>query len=173
MTWLEKLRRTQDAARVIPELGIVFDIGAGMNALELAKVRQSFPFVDEQYLKCLGETGGLQIDMYHLFGSETDGFTPLADGWRRWLPVVKGGGIPIGEDPSGDCIVLCKDGEIRLMSIHIGSVDEGRVLAKSFAEFLSDVLMGPRFPTLFPLGYTPSHENEWTKFLRSQGWFGG
>lgn len=144
-----------------------------MEASELEEIKQSFPFVDEQYLKFLGETGGLQIDMYQFFGSKTSGLTPLANGWRRWLPVVKNGGIPIGEDPSGDCIVLCKDGGIRLVSIHVDSVNEGRVLAKSFGEFLSDVLMGPQFSTLFPLGYTASHENEWTKFLRSQGWFGG
>lgn len=170
MKWFEKIHLTQSLAKENPELGIVFNTGAGMNSAELEKVRQSFPFVDEQYLKCLGETGGLQIDMYHFFGSETYGFTPLAKGWRRWMPIVKDGGIPIGEDPSGDCIVLCKDGKIRLFSIHVDSVEEGNQLAKSFAEFISDVLMGPQFPTLFPLGYTSSHENEWTRFLRSQGW---
>ena len=173
MTWLEKLRRTQAVAKDVPELNIVFASRSGMDASELEEVKQFFPFVDEQYLRFLGETGGLQIDMYQFFGSKASGLTPLAKGWRRWVPVVKDGGIPIGEDSSGDCIVLCKDGEIRLVSIHDDSVDDGRVLAKSFGEFLSDVLMVPQFPTLFPLGYTSSYENELTRFLKSQGWLFG
>lgn len=171
MTWLEKLRRTQAAAKDSPDLNIVFSSRSGMDPVELEEVRQSFPYVDEQYLRFLGETGGLQVDMYQLFGSEASGLTPLARGWRRWRQVVKDDGIPIGEDPSGDCIVLCKDGKIRLVSIYIDDVDEGRVLAGTFAEFLSDVLMGPKFSTLFPLGFTANHQNEWTRFLASQGWF--
>lgn len=170
MDWLDKLRCAESAIKSNPELAIVFEAGTGLNGTDLEMVRKTFPFADHEYLRCLAETGGLQIDMYHLFGSDEEGFTSLSDGWRRWLPIVKEGGIPIGEDPAGDCIVQCKDGSIRLLSREADDTSEGRVLAQSFAEFLSDVLMGSRFTTLFPRGYSSSQENEWTCFLRRQGW---
>lgn len=173
MDWLEKLRQTRDAATTTPELAIVFAARDGLGVFDLDRIKQSFPFVDEEYLRFLRETGGLQIDMYQLFGSDVSGLTSLVEGWRRWRPVVRDEGIPIGEDPSGDCIVLCRDGMIRLVIAQMDNVVAGRVLARTFSEFLVDVLMGPLFPTLFPLGWTSEHENEWTGFLRKQGWLGG
>lgn len=151
-------------------MAMVFATNSGMNAADVDKVRNTFPFADVEYLRFLAETGGLQIDMYQFFGSKDSSFTSLAEGWQRWFPSVKNDGNPIGEDPSGDCIALCRDGKIRLVSIYLDSVSQGIVLAGSFAEFLSDVLMGPRFPTLFPLGFSSADENEWTRFLRSQKW---
>lgn len=170
LSWKEKIRLTHSAVSESPELAIVFSDSHGANEDFLSNLRQAFPFIDDEYVSFLRETDGVQIDMYQLFGSGRSGFTSISDGIKRWKPIIGDDGIAIGEDPSGDCIVIGKDGRVRLVDYRMEQGQDGRILAESFSELVGDVLMGPSFPKLFPNGWSPAHENEWTRFLRRQGW---
>ncbi len=169
-SWREKLRLTREALRTVPRLAIAFSEDEGEPDLAFVHdLQRQYPGIDAEYLAFLQETNGLQLDMYVLFGSRSGKLETIADGFRRWRPIIQDGGVPIGEDPSGDCFVLALDGTIRLISVQMDSVTEGGVAADSFRELLTDVLMGERFLSLVP-GWTPANENEWTAHLRRQGW---
>lgn len=169
-SWREKLRLTREALRTVPELAIAFFEDEGEPDLAFVHdLQRRHPEIDAEYLAFLQETNGLQLDMYVLFGARSDGPTSITRAIRRWKPIIQDGGLPIGKDASGDCLVLVHDGTIRLISVQMDSVTEGGVVAESFRELLTDVLMGERFLSLFP-GWTPTNENEWTAHLRRQGW---
>lgn len=170
ISWKEKLRLTHKAATITPELSIVFSDRQAASDHFLDSLKRRFPSIDREYIAFLRETDGIQIDMYQLFGSEQSGFTSISEGIQRWAPIIGSDGVPIGEDPSGDCIVLMLDGQVRLVDKTMDHAHDGRVLADSFSDFITQVLMGPLFPTLFPNGWTPDHENEWTQYLRQQSW---
>ena len=170
LTWKEKIRLTHCAVSECPELAIVFAVCQGADEDFLSYLRQAFPFIDDEYVSFLRETDGVQIDMYQLFGSGRSGFTSISEGMKQWKPIIGNDGIAIGEDPSGDCIVIGKDGRVRLVDYRMQQSQDGRIMAESFPELVGDVLMGPSFPKVFPNGRIPAHENEWTRFLRRQGW---
>jgi hypothetical protein len=136
----------------------------------LGAIEREFPFVDPEYREFLRFSNGLQIDMYNFFSCYDSGQNSIAKAVQRWKPTIGDEGLPIGEDPSGDGILLCKDGRIRLVNIYLNNAMEGRVLAISFSDFMSDVLMGPLFPSLFPKGWNVYHENKWTQFMRHNKW---
>jgi hypothetical protein len=170
MSWKEKLETTRESLSDTPDLAIVFSEGCGASEEFIAALQGQFPFIGADYLDFLRETDGVQIDMYQLFGSGRSRFASISDALNRWKPVLGDAGIPIGEDPSGDCIVLTRSGTVVLMDYQKDNVAQGRILAESFGDFLADVLMGKRFPSLFPREWTTKHENEWTRHMRRHGW---
>ena len=172
MSWLEKLDQTRAMLSQNPELAIVFSESLpGASETFIGFLRKEFPFVDEQYLDFLRNTNGVQIDMFVLFGSEESVFPSVIEGLKRWTDVLHGSGaLPIGEDPSGSCIAMSRDHKIILVSNDPPDPTNTRVLAADFGQFLDEVLMGPRFPQLFPGSWTVKHENEWTEHMRQQGW---
>lgn len=86
--------------------------------------------------------------------------------------VTQDGDVPIGEDPSSNCLVLTPDGTIQPISVQMDSATEGPVVAESFRELLTDVLMGERLLSPFP-DWMFANENDWTAHLRRQGWLTG
>src|SRR5262249_50533587 len=124
-SWKEKTRLTHEAALAIPELAMVFSDCRGADEEFLVNLRIQFPYVDNEYLTFLQISDGMQLDMYHLFGSGRSQFTSIPDGVKRWAAILEGRGIPIGEDPSGDCFVLCKDGSVRLIDHQMDRIEEG------------------------------------------------
>ncbi|MCA9040109.1 MAG: SMI1/KNR4 family protein [Planctomycetaceae bacterium] len=173
MSWLEKMQQTKLALVENPRLQIVFSSCTPAPETFIDLLRDRYPFLPETYLLFLKQTDGADICMFVLAGSGESSFPSIETLIKRWKPNLGSGPIlPIGEDPSGDCIAIIKDGSVVAIDYTIDSTDEATYLADSFDDFLDNVLMGNKYPSLFPGGLTPHHENEWTHFLREKGWLG-
>jgi len=172
MSWINKFQVTRDASEQNPRLGIVFDSAGPASEVFLASLKERYSFIAEEYLTFLRQSDGAQIWMYVLAGSGESTFPSIDRLIERWNANLGTAAliVPIGEDPSGSCLALTEDGRVVLLDFKMDSPDEAEAIATSFDEFLDKVLMGNKYPSLFIGGLTPDHENEWTEYLREQGW---
>ncbi len=171
MSWIDKMQQTKQAAIENPRLKIVFDSGNPTSEAFIASLRNHYPFLPDSYLSFLRNYDGAQIWMYVIFGSGKSKFPPIDRLAERWKPNLGNAAIlPIGEDPSGDCLAITNDGRVVKMDFTMDSPAEAITIAASFEDLLNNVLMGHKYPSLFGGVLTPDHENEWTEYLQKKGW---
>jgi len=172
--WKEKLQIVKASVNEREDLMIVFQAVTGAPKRFIKGIYADFPFLGESYGEFLEETDGAQIDMFMLFGSGISGFSSVRKEFQEWGRILEGSGwLPIGKDALGDTFILTESGRVVLVDYQMDRVSDGRLIANSFDEFLDEVLMGGRFSELFPSGWGQEDENEWTLFMREQGWFSG
>lgn len=171
MTWKQKISQVKQLLLLRDELNIVFADSLCASESAVKHLKLQYPFVDEELLAFLRLTDGVQIDFFVLFGVGESRFTSIQTAAQRWSFLLNPiEAIPIGEDPAGSCFAMFPDKSVVAVDHTMNNLHQGRVLATSFSEFLGDVLMGAKFPSLFPGSSPADHENEWTRFLRDQDW---
>jgi hypothetical protein len=171
MLWKQKISHVKQLLPLRNELNIVFADSPGASEVAINRLKLQYPFVDEEFLAFLRLTNGVQIDFFVLFGVGESRFTSIQIAAQRWSFLLNPiEAIPIGEDPVGSCFAIIQDKSVVVVDYTMSDLYQGRVLATSFSEFLGDVLMGEKFPSLFPGSWAAEYENEWTRFLRDQGW---
>jgi hypothetical protein len=170
MTWREKLEITRRSLPDHPTLEIVFELAAaGAPEAFISALRSQYPFITNDYLEFLRFSDGAQLWMFVLFGSKPSTFPSIPEARSRWASNL-GDRLPIGEDPSGMCLVMERAGNIVTIDYTTDAGDHVESLASTLGEFLDEVLLGPRFPELFKDSREGPPENEWTAHLRHQGW---
>jgi hypothetical protein len=172
MTWQQKLQLTRKALQENPRLAIAFSEG-GRGAPEsfLHELMQKYPFLSPDYVAFLRVADGLQIDTCALFGSGATPFTSIPKATKRWQTTMHlTQFLPIGEDASGRCFALNREGEVWRFDKDPTAPHNPRQLAASFSDFLDNVLMGDRFVDLFDGYWQNRKDNEWTQHLRQKGW---
>jgi hypothetical protein len=173
MAWQDKLEITRTALAQRPEMAIVFDEG-GKGAPEefLSTLVATYPFLPQEYLDFLRTTDGLQIDMCMVYGSGMTPFRSIPQAAELWRPILNLSRFcPIGEDASGRCFAVNREGEVWRFDHDPPDTGNARKLASSFSDFLDNVLMGSRFVELFDGHWANRRDNEWTQHMRQVGWF--
>lgn len=171
MTWKEKLAVTREDAARIPEMIMCFHEYPCASEAFIHELRSKFPFVDEEYIEFLRQTDGARFFVFALFGSERSWDRTILGETARWKREIDDGGVVISADAYGNPIVLCKDRRVRLLDFReIDKMEDGVVLADTFASFLSDVLMGDRLSLLMGGEIPADFESEWITHLRRHGW---
>ncbi|WP_339912248.1 hypothetical protein [Symmachiella dynata] len=183
MNWQEKLETTRRFCEQDDSLENYFGTAEGAPIEFMAALRDRFPFVDDDYLSFLRVSDGASFDICTLFGSGCSRYRgviveleSLADDLEdipEWEDIATENQlIPIGKTAWGDGLLMMPDRQIVVIDYIHQIPGEGRTLARSFAELLGDVFMGPRFPTIVdPDQWTPDSENAWTHHLHQQGWW--
>ena len=172
MTWRDKLQITEVALENNPELIMVFSEGEGRVSEQfLSKLASRFPFVDREYQDFLRTVNGLQIDLNVLFGSGENRFPSLDQADKRWRDIVDSSNyLVIGEDASGRCFALSRNGDVWRFEHDPPDQAKAWKVATSIAQFLNDVLMGSRLPELFDGYWGNRVENAWSRHLKDLGW---
>jgi len=167
MNWELKLARLCSLEGDREELAIVFGSAPGATAEALDAIQRGVAGLPAEYIRFLAQTDGLQIDMNILAGTGKSDFPSLKRLEKRWREVIQErGGYVIGEDAAGAGFLLTPSGAIVL--VDADPPHASRTIARSFAEFLDEVLLGPRYQVLFPNGLYEG--NVWWPLLRAEGW---
>jgi len=137
------------------------------------KLKAIYPFVTEDYLQFLEMTDGADIAQCRFL--EANNFDSFAEQYGQSYP--KKSWMPIGYEAGGDPLLLHKNGKIAL--------GEGKAnkevftfLASNFSEFISEVLMGQRYASIFRIEkgeFNEFYEDEldddpWLAFLIQNQW---
>lgn len=172
MNWQDKIQITRAELVRRPELAMVFSEGTrGASEQFLLALRENRPFLEGDYLQFLRLENGLQIDTCVLFGSGESQFSPLGKAEKRWTNILDTSKYFVfGEDSSGGCFAVGNDKEIWLYDHDPPDPTNAKRLAIDFADFMTNVLMGPRFVDLFG-GITANRVHRlWNVFMSEQGW---
>ena len=200
MNWREKLAILRNKLEQDEQFFMECDIHDGASQEFIDSVRQRFPFVDEDYLDFLQITDGGRFENHYFCGSGTRYSMPEfvvfpdrlhspslfveVEKLNRSLPEWRdmhelGDYLPIGSDGNESnslayYYLMLADQSIMIIDCENRDKSIDQKIANSFSEFLGEVLIGP----LFPLMYYDSvdewkeiMENDWTRFLREQGWW--
>ena len=173
MNWDQKISETQEYAGSADEMIMVFSAYPGASGEMINRLKNKYPFADEEYLDFLKTSNGIVIETIVLYGLNDNQYNSMHDAEDLWGFVrgVGQDGIPIGHFPSGDCLILCIDGKVRIINYTMTDILEGDIIAESFSTFLNDFLMGSRFLELWlPHIWKEEDETLWTQFLRLKGW---
>lgn len=171
MTWYDKLVQVIADCTHMPRLKLVFRSFPPAVAGYVAKLRQEFPFISEDYTRFSSLTDGASLWMYEVYGSGASKMPSLACLHVRWQPnAEKLRAFPFAEDPGGNCIAMRENGEIVQFDLRAESDSDCITLAPCFGELLDNVLMGERFDWLFDVPPSEIEDNEWLAYLRHKGW---
>jgi len=174
MNWKDKFTIVSSGIDTNEDIEQDFFIkGKGAPYEFISKLKAEYPFVTEDYIQFLEMTDGADIAQCRFLESNNyDSIAPQYGGTyskERWMP--------IGYEAGGDPILLHNSGKIAL--------GEGKsnkesfiYLAENFSDFLCEVIMGPRYASIFRIvqdKYDEFYaeeleEDPWLAFLVENGW---
>lgn len=174
MDWKEKFAVVAACLETHEEIEQDFYIQPeGAPADLITKVRADFPFVSDDYLQFLALTNGADIAQCRLV--EGEGLESMPEQYGDVYP--KECWLPFGWEAGGDPLLLHESGKV---AIGEGKSNDEAVefAADSFADFLSNVLMGQRYAATYRIPdeeqlefyHTEIDEDPWLTFLVEQKW---
>lgn len=159
MNWEDKFNIVSKCLESNEDIEADFDINEiGASNESTLILRKKYPFISEDYYKFLKITDGADIAQCRLFSS-TD-YVRGIEMYSNDYPETKW--FPFGYEAGGDPFLIGESGKV---SLGCGKTSSGNfnILADSFSEFLYDVLMGPKYPSIFRL-----KEEEFTDFINKE-----
>ena len=174
MNWIDKLNAVEACLETNEDIEQDFYIKqSGASRHLIAKLQVDFPWVAEDYIRFLELTNGADIAQCRFVECERLGSSLEMYGetypTERWLP--------FGFEAGGDPLLLHKSGKVALGKGKSNS-EEFQYLADSFSSFLSDVIMGQRYASIFRIPQDEHAafyaeaigEDPWLAFLVEQEW---
>jgi hypothetical protein len=176
MNWKEKFRFVSQYLEANDDIDQDFYIKeAGANSETLSVLSTKYPFISEEYIEFIRVTDGADIAQCRLYGS-----SEYAHGEEMYSGEYKNNEwFPFGHEAGGDPLLLEHSGKV---AIGTGKSVSGEFeyIANNFSEFLSEILMGTNYPSIFRIGkenYSEfiqreleSGDDPWLNFLVKQKW---
>jgi hypothetical protein len=174
MKWKEKFKVASGYVELDEDLEQDFYLKEfGANDDFISMLRDKYPYISEDYIYFLKLTDGADIAQCTFFSSTT--FSRGAEMYSDIYP--DSNWFPFGHEAGGDPLMLHNSGKV---AIGHGKSTSGEFnfLANSFSDFLNEIIMGPRYPSIFRLeekDYTDFYKEEleedpWLAFLIEQKW---
>ena len=147
----------------------------GASSESISELQKKYPFVSEEYIEFIKFTDGADIAQCRLYGT-----TEYSNGEEMYSEEYpKDIWFPFGHEAGGDPLLLHQNGKVAIGKAKNIS-GEYQYLASNFSEFLSEVLMGSLFPSIFRVNEESfgefikeeleSEEDPWLMFLVEQKW---
>jgi hypothetical protein len=159
MTWQEKVAALRVMDPTIPALAMFFQAprpAADENIRQLLSSLVETAGLEEFLRTC----DGLVTGVTYLGGADQHGFPNIADMEYRYSESRPTTHTAVGETGGGEAILLAPGGRVEFL----WSRDQSRrIIASSLAEFIDQVLLGPRYGLV-------SGRSEWIDLIESQGW---
>jgi hypothetical protein len=174
MNWEDKFKIVSSCLATHEEIEQDFyikDIGASNAAISL--IRQKYIFLPQDYFDFLQVTDGADIAQCRFFGSAE--YISASEIYTEVYP--KEAWYVFGAESGGDPLLIDCAGKV---AIGVGKSYSGEftLLANSFSDFLSEIIMGPKYPMIFGIkesGFSDfvkeeEKEDPWLAFLIERKW---
>jgi hypothetical protein len=159
MNWEDKFKIVNSCLATNEEIEQDFyikDIGASNAAISL--IQQKYLFLPQDYVDFLLVTDGADIAQCRFFGSAEH--VRASEIYSEVYP--KESWFVFGAESGGDPLLIDRAGKV-VIGVGKSYSGEFKFLANSFSDFLSEVIMGPRYPIIFGI-----KESEFPEFIKEE-----
>ena len=174
MNWKDKFKIVSSCLETNEEIEQDFyikDIGASDAAISL--IHQKYLFLPQDYFDFLRVTDGADIAQCRLFGSTK--YIRASEIYTEVYPEETW--FVFGAESGGDPLLIGCTGKV-IIGAGKSYSGEFELLPNSFSDFLSEVIMGPKYPMIFGIkesgfsAFVKAEEKEdpWLAFLIERKW---